>query len=223
MEQYSYINEEIFASQITSEQLDSLLAGGWRHFGEYFFRYNLGWYQNEIRAVIPVRLRLTDFSFSKSQRRILNKNKDLQTVIRPVEITPETISVFERHKLRFAENIPDSIYTFLSHEPANVPCEAFEIAVYTKEQLLAKSFFDVGTKSISSIYGIFAPEETSRSLGILTMLLEINFALENGKEFYYHGYIYEGNSFYDYKKRFRALERFDWKGNWEKFKAQTLV
>ena len=217
MEQYFYINEEFHASQIAPERLDSLLAKGWRHFGEQFYRYNLGWYKDEIRVVIPVRLRLADFTFSKSQRRILKKNQDLQTVVRPIEITAETVEIFERHRRRFEDNIPPTIYTFLSYEPAVIPCEALEIAVYERGKLLAKSFLDVATNSVSSIYGIFEPAEISRSLGILTMLLEIDFALKNGKEFYYHGYVYEGNSLYDYKKRFRALERFDWHGNWEKF------
>ncbi len=217
MEQLQYINEEFYASQIVPEQLDLLLANGWRHFGEHFYRYSLNWYRDEIRAVIPLRIRLADFSFSKSQRRVLNKNSDLQSIIRPIEITPETVSMFEVHRFRFEENIPYSIYTFLSNEPATVPCEALEMAVYQDEKLLAKSFFDVGEDSISSIYGIFAPEITERSLGILTMLLEIDFAIKSGKNFYYHGYAYEGNSFYDYKKRFRSLERFDWHGNWENF------
>ena len=46
------------------------------------------------------------------------------------------------------------------------------------------------------------------------MLKEIEFAIENGKEFYYQGYAYEGESFYDYKKRFRGTEFFGWDGNW---------
>ena len=46
------------------------------------------------------------------------------------------------------------------------------------------------------------------------MLKEIQFAIETGKKFYYQGYSYEGNSFYDYKKRFRGSEAFDWTGNW---------
>lgn len=213
----SFINEEFYTLKTSPQELDALLENGWRHFGEHFFRYNLGWYQNDIRAVIPLRIRLADFTFSKSQRRVLNKNQDLQIIIRPIEITAETVSMFEHHRHRFAENVPDSIYTFLSLEPANVPCEALEIAVYDQEKLLAKSFFDVGVSSISSIYGIFEPEITERSLGILTMLLEIDFAIKSGKKIYYHGYAYEGNSFYDYKKRFRSLERFDWRGNWENF------
>jgi len=64
---------------------------------------------------------------------------------------------------------------------------------------------------------MFDPQITTRSLGIYTMLLTIDYAAKNGKAFYYPGYAYEGNSFYDYKKRFSALESFDWKGNWEKF------
>ena len=64
---------------------------------------------------------------------------------------------------------------------------------------------------------MFEPSEEKRSLGILTMLLEIRYALERGKKFYYSGYAYEGSSFYDYKKRFSALESFDWNGGWEKF------
>ena len=51
------------------------------------------------------------------------------------------------------------------------------------------------------------------------MLKEIEFAQENGKEFYYQGYAYEGESFYDYKKRFRGTEVFDWKGNWKPITA----
>jgi arginyl-tRNA--protein-N-Asp/Glu arginylyltransferase len=55
------------------------------------------------------------------------------------------------------------------------------------------------------------------------MLKEIEFAISNGKEFYYQGYAYEGESFYDYKKRFRVTESFDWKGNWEVQSARFIA
>lgn len=216
-DEFRFINEEFYASKVTAQQLDELLADSWRHFGEHFFRYNLGICEGEIRVVMPLRIRLADFSFSKSQRRIFKKNQDLQFVVRPIEITAEKEILFEKHKQRFKTGVPDSLYTFLSSDAANVPCEGFEVCVYDGEKLLAASFCDFGADSISSIYAIFEPSETSRSLGILTMLLEINFAIENGKKFYYSGYAYEGNSFYDYKKRFRALEKYDWRRHWKTF------
>lgn len=214
---FSLINEEFYAAEISPQNLDVLLANGWRHFGTFFFRYNIGVYQSELRRVLPLRIALANFSLSKSQRKIIRKNRGLQIVVRPVEITEEKETLFARHKQRFEDNIPDSLYDFLDFDAAFIPCEALEICVYQNEKLLAASFFDVGANSISSVYAMFEPSESTRSLGILTMLLEIEYALENAKEFYYQGYAYEGNSFYDYKKRFSGVEKYDWRGNWMDF------
>jgi len=212
-----FINEEFYTQQVLPQQLDRLLASGWRHFGEHFFRYNIGFHENELRRVLPLRVQLAKFEISKSQRRVLRKNQDLQIVLRPIEITTEKEDLFERHKQRFNHAVPDSLYDFLSFEPADVPCKALEVCVYEKNKLLAASFFDVGAAAVSAVYAMFEPSEISRSLGIFTMLLTIDFASKNGKNFYYSGYAYEGNSFYDYKKRFSALEEFDWNGNWTTF------
>lgn len=208
------INEEFYAESVTTTQLDLLLADGWRHFGTQFFRYNLGIHEGEIRRVMPLRIRLADLTLSKSQRRVLRRNIDLDVKIQTIEITNETHDLFDRHKRRFKSGVPDSIYDFVSPDAANGPTKGLKICVRRNDKLLAASFFDIGETSVSSIYGIFNPEETSRGLGIFTMLKEIEYARESGKTLYYHGYAYEGESFYDYKKRFSALEQFDWDGNW---------
>jgi len=210
-----FINEEFCAEAVSGTEMDELLAKGWRHFGTHFFRYNLGVYDFEIRPVIPLRIRFAKFSLSKSQRRVLRRNADLKTVIRPIEITRETEAIFAKHKLRFRHGTPDSIYDFVSRAPAKIPCEAMEIRVYENENLLAASFLDIAETSTSGIYAIFDPKASSRSLGIFTMLKEIEFSIESGKLFYYQGYCYAGESFYDYKKRFRAIEQYDWNGNWK--------
>jgi arginyl-tRNA--protein-N-Asp/Glu arginylyltransferase len=214
-----FINEEFYSESVSPAQLDKLLADGWRHFGTHFFRYNLGFYGLDIRRVIPLRIRLSDFSFSKSQRRVLRNNADLQMRIRPVEITTEVEHLFHLHKKRFDHAAPESIYDFVSSAPASVPCEAKEVAVYDSDALVAVSYFDGGETSTSGIYAMFDPLERARGLGIFTMLKEIEFAIGAGKKFYYQGYCYEGESFYDYKKRFRGIESFDWSGNWERFKS----
>jgi arginine-tRNA-protein transferase len=212
-----FINEEFDAQRVTPGQLDTLLNNGWRHFGTHFFRYNLGFYHFDIRRVIPLRIRLSDFSFSKSQRRLFRRNEDLETVIRPAIVTDEKKILFDVHRMRFSEAVPESIYDFVSADPATTPCESYEICVYSQGALLAASFFDVGQSSVSSIYAMFDPAAAVRGLGIFTLLKEIEFAINNSKVFFHLGYTYEGESFYDYKKRFRALERFDWSGGWEPF------
>lgn len=216
-----YINEVFEAPRVTPHQLDLLLAQGWRHFGTYFFRYSLGLYQSEIRLVIPLRIRLNHFSLSKSQRRVLARNSDVSFEVRPIEITDETAELFDRHKQRFAFGVPDSIYDFLSEEPASVPGEALEVNVRLNGRLAAVSYFDVGENAISAVYGMFDPDLARRSLGIFTMLVEIEYARQRGKQFYYQGYSYEGPSFYDYKKRFRGTEAFDWRGKWKRFVSEA--
>ena len=216
-----FINEEFHADQVGPEQLDELLAGGWRHFGTHFFRYNLGIHELDIRLVIPLRIRLPDFSPTKSQRRVVRQNSDLQVAIGPVEITEDSADLFQRHKVRFKSGVPDSIYDFLSDDPSHVPCETLQVTVHIDDKLIAVSYFDVAARSVSAVYGMFDPDFSARSLGIFTMLKEIEYAMSNGKEFYYQGYAYEGESFYDYKKRFRGTETFDWNGNWSPFKTET--
>ncbi len=215
--EFDLINEDFYAQEVSPDQLDFLLADGWRHFGTYFYRYNLGFLKNEFRIVLPLRIWLENFSFSKNKRRIMRRNSDLQTIIRPILLDEEKHELFERHKQRFDHGIPETIYNFLDVDAAKTPCPALEFCVYEDGKLIAASFLDIGKHSVSSVYAMFEPEVKHRSLGIYTMLLEINFAIENNKSFYYQGYAYEGESFYDYKKRFNALERFDWLGNWENF------
>lgn len=217
-----FINEEFHCDSLRADHLDILLADGWRHFGTHFFRYNLGIYETDIRRVIPLRIRLADLSLSKSQRRVLRDNVDARIEINPIRITDETVDLFERHKQRFKFGVPDSIYDFLSDDPARVPCDAFEVDVRIDERLVAVSYFDLADASVSAIYAMFDPALPKRSLGILTMLKEIEYARACGKEFYYLGYAYEGESFYDYKKRFRGTEAFDWTGGWAPFPGDDL-
>ncbi|HNQ15194.1 MAG TPA: GNAT family N-acetyltransferase [Pyrinomonadaceae bacterium] len=221
VENFAFINEQFFVSAVEPANLDRLLADGWRHFGHHFFRYNLAFYTDEIRFVYPLRIDLPKFSFSKSQRRILKRNSDLRVEYGPATISETIIGMFERHAKRFTHSVPDSIFDFLAERPADGPCDTRSCFVYNADQLIAISFFDVGSVSLSSVYGIFEPDYADRSLGIFTMLREIEYAVENKLRHYYHGYVYEGNSFYDYKKRFRALEVYDWNGNWRKAQFQN--
>lgn len=215
LERPQFINEEFYADDVRPEALDTLLADGWRHFGRHFYRYNLGIYQNELRRVLPLRIRVAEFEHSKSQRRTLRRNVDLTTEIGGSDITPEIHHLFHRHKQRFRTGIPDSIFDFIAFDSES-PTDCRSVMVWHEGKLAAASFFDVGRDSLSSVYAMFDPELADRRLGIFTMLKEIDYARELGQTFLYHGYAYDGESFYDYKKRFGAIEIFDWNGSWNR-------
>lgn len=212
-----FINEYFEADDtIRPDVFDQLLAIGWRHFGTYFTRYNLGVYKDEIRKVLPLRVRLPDFRPSSSQARVLKKNRDVEISVDSPAISNEVVELFHRHKQRFDEHVPESIYTFVSRH-SRIPTKLYQLTARRDGEIVAVSFFDRGVESVSAIYACFDPAEENRSLGIFTMLKVIEWATSQGMLYYYPGYAYVGPSFYDYKKRFSALECFDWRGEWRPY------
>lgn len=210
MSDQAAIDEYFFAPEITPEQMDFLWEHGWRHFGAYFFRYATLAKADSLYHVLPLRLKLANFSPSTSQKRVVKKNQDLRLEIREAAIDEAKIALFDRHKTRFADNVPDSIYDFFTPYPARIPCHTKELCLFQEGHLIAVSFLDIGAHATSSVYAIYEPTETKRSLGIYLILLSIAYSQELGMTHYYPGYAYREPSHYDYKKRFSGLEQFDW-------------
>jgi arginine-tRNA-protein transferase len=208
--------------RVGGAQLDQLLAKGWRHFGTMFYRYNFAVLQGSLHAIIPLRLPAGDFQPSRSQRRVIRKNRDTSTVFRAAAITPVKQELFARHAQRFQENRPKTLYDFVSGQPQSVPCTCINVDVFLGQRLVATSFLDVGETAVSSIYAIYDPDFADRSLGIYTALEEIRFAREHGREFYYVGYATYGPSLYDYKKQIGAMWGYDWRGAWLPLNAWKL-
>jgi arginyl-tRNA--protein-N-Asp/Glu arginylyltransferase len=209
------INEYFMANRVKASDMDLLWAQGWRHFGTYFFRYSSADHDGTLCHVLPLRLKLSSFIPSRSQRRVLKRNRDVQILIRDPVIDAAKEALFDRHRKRFKQNVPDSLYDFMSELPATIPCRSQEICVYDGDRLLAVSFLDIGEAATSAVYAAFEPAESQRSLGIFTMLCAIEQSRALGCIYYYPGYAYREPSMYDYKKRFTGLELLDWEGGWE--------
>lgn len=211
-------NTYFFREKVPANELDVLLGDAWRHFGDYFFR-NMTSVQenNEVWDIVPLRINLEKFSYKKSQKKVLKQNNDITKIIADANITEEKLAIFQKHRLRFTNNIPNSIYDFLSYTPAIAPTNTQEIQLYENGKLYAVSFIDNGLESISSVFAMFDTDFSKRSPGIHTLLLEIEYAIETNKKYVYLGYAHRESSFYDYKKNFNGLEYYDWQGNWKDF------
>lgn len=204
------VNDLFKADRLTLQVWEKMLAEGWRHNAKWVFRnsHDFDEYGN-LNYVLPLRYKLKSFNFSKSQRKIFNKNQDLSYVFQPLQIDDEKLTLFDQHIQRFKFNKPDSIFNFVSNEPGR-PFKTWELCVYDRDRLIACSFIDITQNALSSTYAMFDLTESKRSLGIYTMILEIKYAIDNKKRFYYPGYAYDRPSFYDYKKKFANTEFYDW-------------
>jgi len=207
--------EECFeCAAVPPEVMDALWAEAWRHFGPLFVRYSM-YFGDELPLLVqPLRVVLAQFVLSHSHRRILRRNADLEVRCQPPRLDVEREDLFHRHKRRFRRHVPDSLDQFLGPAPGVVPGEMIEVAAYRNDRLVAASYLDVGREGVSSLYGMFDPAFSRRSLGIATMLWELAYARDRGCRFYYPGYAYHSPSPLDYKKQFAGCEWFDWQGHW---------
>ncbi len=170
--------------------------------------------EDGLVQVQPLRILLERFRLSKSQRRVLRRNTDLTLKTGPACIDDTRRQLFDAHKQRFQDNLPPSLDGYLGVRPGACPCETIELALYKQDYFLAASYLDLGRQAASSVYAMFDLAKSRRSLGTLTMLLEIAYARQRACRYYYPGYAYDAPSAYDYKKRLSAMEYFDWKGHW---------
>jgi arginine-tRNA-protein transferase len=198
-------------------KMDQYWAEGWRHFGILFFRYRSAVHGGKEFSVLPLRVDLERFTLKRSQKRVLAKDRDIRTVIRPAVIDKAKENLFAKHIVRFRENIPSSLFNFMSPVPASVPCLNLELCLYLNERLIGVTYLDIGQTATSAVYAMFDPAEAKRSLGILMMLRSIVFSRERGYRYYYPGYAYREPSAYDYKKRFMGLEYLDWTAGWKPY------
>jgi len=205
------VKDEHFVSwRQTPEQMDAPWETGWRHFGPIFYRYRQALTPLGVRNVQPLRIDVERFALTKSQRRILRKNADVELRIGAAELKEDRQRLFDLHKQRFTDNIPNSLEDFLGPAPQAGPCLTVELGAFLGERLIGASFLDVGENSVSSVYGFFDPGASRRSLGNATLIWEILLARQTGKRWHYPGYAYLEPSGYDYKKRFAPMEFFDW-------------
>ncbi|MBK9173216.1 MAG: hypothetical protein IPM28_09460 [Chloracidobacterium sp.] len=202
-----------FPDDSTNKTFDEYMAEGCYHYDETYWRYSRS---GELRS-IPLRIRLKDFRLSKSQKRVLRINADIDLQKLPLKVTKdgEECKLFKRHNVRFGEHAPEKV-----NLPEGERNKKF--CVFEDGNLVAASFFEMGANTSHGYYCIFDPDIEWRSLGIFTMLKEIEYASEQGNEFYYLGYTFDKPTLYDYKKRFHGLESYDWKtGEWIKFKRSV--
>ncbi len=211
------VRDSFSSSFVPLADWEQLLAEGWRHNGMHFFRVSNDYDENGLKLdVIPMRYRLSQFDMSKSQRKIWRKNQDLTYRLMPLSIRDDMHFLFDQHIQRFKYNLPYSIYDFVSPEP-NAPFPTFQFEIFYKDKLIACTFIDLTPHTLSSTYAMFDLEESKRSLGVFTMLLEMAYGVATKKMFHYPGYAFMQPSHMDYKKQFAGSEYYDWQTtNWYK-------
>jgi leucyl-tRNA---protein transferase len=204
---------------LTPHEFDEMMSRGWRAMGEVMTRHNFSFSQGLLCSTIPLRIDLARFKPSKGHQKLLRRAAHLTVKQSPIRVQAHHKDIFIKHTARFTENIPSRIWSFLSEKPDKVPVSGVQIALTApnEHQPFCYSFSHYGHLAYSATYCCFDPQPqyTRYSPGVVTMLLEIENARQKGCQYYYHGYIYDRPSSFDYKLHFEGIEAYHWKkGEW---------
>lgn len=194
-------------------ELDLLWREGWFRSGNLMGRSKVIQLDNSLYTTTPTRLHLEHYHPSKSLRRLLARSKGFRMEVDDLRITSRVESLYRSFAKRF--NIPfPSIHWYLNNATGSTPFHSKQVSIYDGDRLVATSVFDCGSDAISSIIGLYQEDYKKYSPGILTMLMEVMWAKENGYSLYYPGYIMMENPKMDYKLRLGPLEFLNDERQW---------
>lgn len=190
---------------VIDKNLNSKLSElGYRRSGAHLYRPDCDYCQACISCRIPV----ADFQFSRSQKRVLNRNRNL-TVVEQSDLTVEgAYDLYSRYiNSRHADGdmypaTEEQFEAFIKTKTVDTRFYLF----YDEESLLAVCVIDELEQGLSAVYTFFDPEESDRSLGKFAILWQIEKCQAVGRPYLFLGYWIKGCPKMQYKSDFRPLE-----------------
>ena len=148
-----------------------MLERGWRRFGRMHFVPEC----KTCNKCVSMRIDVANYKFSKSEKRVIAKNKDTKLYIRPPSLTMEHLNLYDKYH-RFMNDKKDWPYTPI--EPDDYMKSYVEAKEeYAKEflyvrddKLIGVALVDILPNSISAIYCYYDHSYADLSIGKFSIL-----------------------------------------------------
>ncbi|TEW53399.1 arginyltransferase [Psychromonas sp. RZ22] len=195
----------------------ALITMGFRRSGDQVYRPQCP----DCEQCQSLRIQTNEFILSKSQKRLLNKNKHF-TVIECTKPKADYFSLYQHYINTIHKNgvmYPASIEQFESFIACSWGAPIF-IEIYDGEKLISVSVTDQLTTnnstSWSAFYCFYDPNYTAHSLGKFAVLQQLQLAKTQNIDFLYLGYYIHNCQKMNYKNQFNPHQRFI-NQKWEAF------
>ena len=190
----------VFQTQsIAAGVYESILNQGFRRSGTLFYQNHC----SGCRECHPIRVDVQKFTPSRSQRRVLKKNKDVVVRITPDNFQDEDFQLYRiycatRHP---SHSIPtkDDYVRFLIESPVQTNIMRY----FIDDHQVGMGWIDMLPHSLSSVYFSFDPDYSSRSLGTFSILRQIELCRLMDKRWLQLGFWVNGCRKMSYKNKFR--------------------
>lgn len=198
---YKYIYECDF------ELNSKLVKRGWRRFGKYFSRPNC----KDCAECKNLRIDVKNFLFSKSVRRIINKNTNTKIFIQSPTLSFAHLDLYVKYHKFMQEKrgwkyypISAQMYNELYVEGAS--SFGKEVLYFIDEQLVGVDLIDFTDDGISSIYFFYDPKYSHLSLGRYSIYQQILLAKKSDLSYIYLGYYVQNCQSLEYKASYKPHE-----------------
>lgn len=188
-----------------NSQYELLIRAGFRRSGEQIYRPHCA----ECNACHSLRVLSQQFMPSRSQKRILSKNKTLQTVVQQT-VQENYYPLYARYiEQRHSDG---SMYPPSTSQFENFVSCSWNNAVFLEawedDDLVAVSVVDEMTDAVSALYTFFEPNLAHRSIGSFMIMQLIHQANALSKPYVYLGYQIDSCRKMNYKQNYYPHERF---------------
>lgn len=179
---------------------DYLIKSGFRRSGQQVYKP----YCQSCTKCTTTRIDVKRFKASRSQRRNVKDNQDLEVVVNEGSFKEEYLPLYAKYlAARHESEDFEGVDEFLSSDW----CDTQFIEFYLEESLIGVATIDVVESGLSAVYTFFDPEiGNKRGLGVFAVLWEIERAKELGLEYIYPGYWIEDCRKMNYKTRYQPIE-----------------
>jgi arginine-tRNA-protein transferase len=199
------------ALDVTPARLEAMLSRGWRRFGPTYFRPRCA----GCAECVVLRVCVDEWRPSRSQRRVINHNADLEVRIGAPRVSRDRLDLYAKwHAFRERERgwEPSALdaksyeWQFAFNHPA-----AREFSYWARDsagrpRLVAVGIVDETPAALSAVYCYYDPSEPKRSLGVLNVVTQLRAAKGAGLAHVYLGYRVAPCASMAYKSRFEPHE-----------------
>jgi len=199
-----------FTENADTKYATNLIQRGWRRFGNYFF-YPICDGCNECKSL---RIDASAYKYSKSKRRIIKKNRETKIILQQPTLTPSHIKLYNKYHAYKTQkdgwkHKDISQKEYYDNFVAGAHEFGKEVLYFADDKLIGVDLIDILDDGVSSIYFYYDPDYLHLSLGIFSLLYQIELARYNSLQFIYLGYWVDGCKAFAYKTDFDPQEVLD--------------
>ncbi len=213
IDQCPYLEDKNSASILVDpdHQIDQALftllsRSGFRRSGEMLYAPKCP----SCKACISVRVPVDRFKPSRSHKRVLKKNSDVEIQMQDVCFDQTHFDLYlryQQHRHPDSSMCDEDEKKYIGFIESSYAESKF-MCFYLEKTLIGISVLDQFDDGISSVYTFFEPDHQNRSLGTYAILSAIKMAKQQDVSYTYLGYWIDGSKKMDYKRNFKPLEGY---------------